>query len=68
LDATSSRWRDFWYSSHSFAKYILDSALLKRVGLEMSNLTGKDGTRRSMVNDLLLAGKTPPIRFADSLF
>jgi len=45
----------------------LDSALLKRVGLEISNETGQDGTRRPMVNDLLLAGKTPPIRFADSL-
>jgi hypothetical protein len=28
---------------------------------------GKDGTRRGMVNDLLLAGRRPPIRFADSL-
>jgi hypothetical protein len=44
----------------------LDSALVKRVGLEISNETGKDGIRRGMVNDLLLAGKTPPIRFADS--
>lgn len=67
VDATSSWWRDFWYSSHSFAKYILDCALLKRVGLEISNETGKDGIRRGMVNDLLWAGRTPPIRFADSL-
>jgi len=28
---------------------------------------GKDGSGRGMVNDLLLAGRTPPIRFADSL-
>lgn len=57
VDATSSLWRDLWCSSHSCAKYILDSALLKRVGLEISNETGKDGTRRGMVNDLLLGGK-----------
>jgi hypothetical protein len=31
--------------------------LLKRVGLKSSNLTGKDGIRRPMVNDLLLGGK-----------
>jgi hypothetical protein len=67
VGATSSVWRDFWCSSHSFAKYILDCALLKRVGLEISNETGKDGTRRGMVNDLLWAGRTPPIRFADGL-
>ena len=57
VDATSSLWRDFWYSSHSFAKYILDCALLKRVGLVISNETGKDGIRRGMVHDLLLGGK-----------
>jgi hypothetical protein len=28
---------------------------------------GKDGSGRGMVNDLLWAGRTPPIRFADSL-
>jgi len=27
------------------------------VGLKSSNLMGKDGTRRGMVNDLLLGGK-----------
>jgi hypothetical protein len=56
----------FLVGVHSWAKYITDSSLLKRVGLKSSNLLGKDGTRRGMVNDLLLAGKTPPIRFADS--
>ncbi len=57
VDAMSSLWRDFWYSSHSWAKYILDSALLKRVGFKSSNLMGKDGTRRPMVNDLLFGGE-----------
>lgn len=43
VDAMSSWWRDFWCSCHSCAKYILDSALLKRVGLEISNETGRMG-------------------------
>jgi hypothetical protein len=47
----------FLVGEHSWAKYITDSSLLKRVGLKSSNLMGKDGSGRGMVNDLLLGGE-----------